>query len=425
MAFRIWRASLALKWAPQPSAGAAIVEPAEATSHIVMPSHVMLGVPVASAVYAIASTLEAGRVAVAYDVSAENAGPETARALRGLGLHVEEFEVGEHCRGYGHQLEHVERLARLVQESGAEVLVSLGSPCMICAAKLAKVRVHRPTLDLSRITVVTHLGIHGRKPIHIAVPVGSAMGREADPLARAYDGGRSILAVNRELVPEVAVIDPTLAASLRPQEARDAVLDLFTHTFEAIASVLSNPVTGDYALLALRRLARALPILANGRPLDPLTVTRLWRELGLMSLYTGLAVASSSLSLTCALAVATQEEFPSLPHGAVSAVYLPRIIRLYEERKASAAALFASLLEEAGLLEDGESASEAASRLLARLGAPRSLAELGVDRERLEAAKRRIARRAAELGGYLSQLVVSSEALERVIMEAYSGGGGA
>ena len=413
------RASVA---AEEPPSAAPVVG---ASSYILTPAYMMVGVQVVPGIRELAVLSNINSVILAYDAPAKKLARDVVGALRGLGLQVATYEVNRPCQGLGHRLDEATEIASIMRSYPTSIAASMGSPCIICAVKLAKVLYHRPTLEPSTITTLTSLGIYGRPPLHVAVPVGAAMGREADGLARAVgDGGRSVVAMNKELTPEAVILDPALTVSFRPAEARDAVFDLFTHTFEAVATTLVSPLSRDYALLALRRLSRALPILEPNKAIVGQRLGSLWRELGLMSLYTGLAVASSSVSLTCALAVATQEEFPTLPHGTVSAVYLPHVIKLYEAKAGGRADEFVGLLREAGIMNvigETEKASDAAVKVLSKLEAPRSLQELGLRDEEVGARVDTIARRALELGGRTCPFSLTEDELRNLILQAYRG----
>jgi alcohol dehydrogenase class IV len=400
-----------------------LLEPLQA--RLVAPSYIMVGASVINGLYELATLLNINSIILVYDsATALHIAEGASGALRSLGLRVYEYRIDSPCNGRGHSVEDVEEVVELVAEAPEGIVASLGSPCTICTVKLAKVRYHRPSLDLGSITPVTSLGTHWRPPVHVAVPVGAAMGREADGLARAWSRDGSIVALNKELVSEAVIVDPSLTSGFRPAEAFDSLLDLVTHTFEAVATTLASPLSRDYALLALRRLARILPLIgSNGQV--PVNASRLWFEGSMMSLYTGMAVASSGVSLTCALAIATQEEFPSLSHGATSAAYLPHIIRLYEEQDSAVPWHFEELLREAGLIDPGSGdvrPSEAVADLIARIGGPTSLSSLGLSREVVEEKAAVIARKALRLGASLNPLSLDASRLERLVLQAVDPG---
>jgi alcohol dehydrogenase class IV len=378
-----------------------------------LPLQVSVDIDAPEAVYSLVSHLSplmgSGRVLVAYDSRASELAEEVAEALRRLGAGVSVYRFDEQCRGLGFRLEAVDGLAEALRPEPPGFIVSMGSPCVVSAVKLAKIRLHRPTLKPEGISFHTILGVRFYPPLHVAVPTGLWSGREADSVALATTGGRALAAMNPELAPEAVVVDPALLARASRSEAVDCLLDLVSHTFESATTSVSSIISGDFSLLGLTHLTRAVGLASQTHS------PAFWREAALASLYTGMAVASSGVSLTCALAIATQEEFPSLSHGATSAAYLPHIIRLYEAKLPDLHLRLARHLE---ILGGGGRPSEAAAAILRSLGAPSGLEALGVEASELRGRVSRIARRALELGGHLSPVSVSAAELERIILEA-------
>ncbi|XP_065183573.1 uncharacterized protein LOC135814392 [Sycon ciliatum] len=123
------------------------------------------------------------------------------------------------------------------------------------------------------------------------------------------------------MLPNVALVDPTLALSLPPAATASTGLDAFTQCLEPFISCLANPLTDAIAKEGLRHGAKSL--LRAVRQGDDITA----REgMALCSLFGGLALANAKLGAVHGFAGVLGGWCPGAPHGAICAVLLPHVI---------------------------------------------------------------------------------------------------
>ncbi len=215
----------------------------------------------------------------------------------------------------------------------------------------------------------------------IMVPTTSGTGAEVTKHAIFLDTKdnvkKAVASVN--ILPNVALVDPMLAASCPPHVTASTGLDAFIHAAEPFLSKMANPLTDALALQAIRIIIRWLgPAVADGGNLEP----RYYMSLG--SLMAGLVLHNSGTSLVHAIAYPIGGEYHT-PHGvtlsAILASCFEYIVMAKQDR-------FVLLAEAMGQPVDGLSSKEAADRaieairyLIRSVDLPSSLTDLGAVRE--------------------------------------------
>ncbi|MEB2837408.1 MAG: iron-containing alcohol dehydrogenase [Desulfurococcales archaeon] len=367
----------------------------EEVSSVMMPRRILLDASLGGALSTLSSQYSLRRMLIATETSYRVAVDGVAEVLRRSGVRVTVYEAPGDCRGAGGSIADVEAIAHLAGLEGADAIVTVGSSCLLCAAKAALVRIHRPTLQLERVHPLAPLGVEGLRPLLIAAPAGGSRGREADWVAAVDVGGEILALVNPELTPHAIVLDPSLLAVMpRAPEAIDIIVDSVAHAFETLASKRSNPLSEAISARVLREVFRRAELLRGRGGLEAS-----WPRLAQLSALTSIANPVAAISLTCGIALAIQEHF-NTPHGVTAAVALQHTLRLYEERSPEARSrlddLVAVMERVDGAPELGR-ASLHVSRLLRTLGLPRSYREMGIPEGEFREAAPALAERALEL----------------------------
>jgi alcohol dehydrogenase class IV len=145
----------------------------------------------------------------------------------------------------------------------------------------------------------------------IAVPTTAGSGSEAtkNAVIRVPD-----LQVKRSirhdlLVPRVAIVDPDLSAAAPRPVAASAGLDAFTHLLEGYVSTGAHAMTDALALPGIRKAARGLRALAEGRH-----TAESQEAMALASLWGGIVLANAGLGAVHGL-VAPLGGRCAIPHG--------------------------------------------------------------------------------------------------------------
>ncbi len=150
------------------------------------------------------------------------------------------------------------------------------------------------------------------------------------------------------------------------------------HAVEDLCSVRPTPFSDAASLHALRLLSRGLPAV-KARPAD--LAARLDCQLGawlsIMGAHNGVPMGASH-GIGHVLGGTAD-----VPHGYTSCVMLPHVLRFNEPVNAERQALVAEALGSSGLR-----AADAVAGLIAGLGLPRTLRDVGVKRNQLDAIAR-------------------------------------
>jgi len=242
----------------------------------------------------------------------------------------------------------------------------------------------------------------------VAIPTTSGTGSEVTPFAviKDKDSRKKISLVDETLLPNVAIIDANLTRSLPRGITIDTAFDALTHGLEALVSIMATDYTDGLALEAIRLIFEALPGAVN----DGSNI--LWRhKLHNASCLAGMAIGNASVGVNHALAHSLGAQF-EIPHGKANSVFLASTLEFNSgiptkipahstytayiaDKKYARAAQFMGL---AGETPDGASGAEntvaglmlslrrAVHDLLASVGQPASVEELGISKEAYEAA---------------------------------------
>lgn len=328
-------------------------------------------------------------------------------------------------------LSDVDLAAAAAAEVDADVLLAIGGGTVIDLAKMVGVlrryggtprdyygesKVPGPTLPL------------------IAVPTTSGTGSELTPVSVLTDPERELkVGVSSvHIVPDFAVVDPELTYSCPGTVTAHSGIDAFCHAVESYTSrprahghrdvveqvfLGRNAITDHYALLAAERIARSLRrAVRDGGDTDARA------DMSYGSSLAGIAFSHAGNGAPHAL------QYPigaatHTPHGLGVGMLLPYALL---EARAAVSDRLATLAEVCGLDVAGASAAEGAdvflawlTELLADIGIPATLAEIGVERADLP--------RFAEMASGITRLVqnhpgrTDAEGLTAILEAAWTG----
>lgn len=328
-------------------------------------------------------------------------------------------------------LSDVDLAVAAAAEVDADVLLAIGGGTVIDLAKIVGVirrhggtppdyygesKVPGPTLPL------------------VAVPTTSGTGSELTPVSVLTDPERELkVGVSSvHLVPDFAIVDPELTYSCPATVTAHSGIDAFCHAVESYTArprahgprdvveqvfLGRNDITDHYALMAAGRIARSLP-----RAVRDGSDSAARADMSYGSSLAGIAFSHAGNGAPHAL------QYPigaatHTPHGLGVGLLLP--YALTEARDAVSDRL-GTLAEVCGLDVTGASATEGAdvflawlTGLLADIGIPATLAEIGVERADLP--------RFAEMASGVTRLVqnhpgrTDADALTAILEAAWSG----
>ena len=274
-------------------------------------------------------------------------------------------------------LQTTQRGAQVAIDFAPDWIVGLGGGSPMDASKAIWAMYEHPELDATEINPMVTLGLNKAKLI--AIPTTSGTGSEATWALVLTDTveKRKFSTGSRELVPTLAIIDPTLTLALPPRITADTGLDALTHAIEGYVTTWHNDFTDGLCLkasqLVFDYLGRAV---ADGNDLEA-------RErMGNAAAIAGLGFGNANLGLAHAMGHSFGALFKQ-PHGRAVALYLPYTIDYTANAglgRYSDIARFAGFTDSR---DEGEGARLLAAKvreLEQAVAQPMSIAAFGIDR---------------------------------------------
>lgn len=261
---------------------------------------------------------------------------------------------------------------RAALEFRPDWIVAVGGGSTIDTAKGVWVRYARPDLDMVSLTPLTELRLRDRARF-VAIPSTSGSGSDATWVAHFWDANkRPVELASRELVPDWALLDPTLPATMPAAVAVDSGLDALSHALEALASSWATPFSDGLAREALATLVMQLPDSVD-RPDD----IELRGRIHYAATMAGLAISNAQSGLVHAIAHAIGPR-TRLTHGRLVGVLLPHVLEFNFPAARDRYSALAGVLGPAAI-QRASAFGERFHRLNEQLGVPPTLAAAGVD----------------------------------------------
>lgn len=278
-------------------------------------------------------------------------------------------------------VEVTERALELVRDHDVDCLVAAGGGSATGLAKALALRT-----DLPQVIVPT-----------------TYSGSEVTPVVGETADGHKTTRSSAAVLPEAVVYDVELTLSLPVGSSVTSGVNAMAHAVEALYSPQANPVVDGFALDSVGRMARALPgILA-----DPSDVEARGDALQAAWL-AGTCLGLVGMGLHHKLCHALGGSF-GLPHAETHTVVLPHAMAY------NAAAVLSVMDRIAGVL-GAEEAPGGVFDLVASLGGPTSLRELGMPEDGLGEAAR-----VATAKPYPNPVEPTPERIEELLRAAWRG----
>ncbi len=317
-------------------------------------------------------------------------------------------------------LQTVRRGAEAMCEYGPDWVIGLGGGSCMDAAKAMWILYERPDIEPDAISPLETLGLR-RKARLICIPTTAGTGAEVTwaIVLTDRDEGRKLGLGTREVVPDIAIVDPALTLNLPRDITAATGMDVLTHAVEGYSSTWANDFTDGLCLQATRMVFEYLP-----RAVERGAEDREAREkMANAASIAGLGFGNSMAALAHAMGHSAGAVF-HIHHGRVVGLFLPYTIEYTTNGGVGRyrdLALFLGLpapSEE----EAGRHLADAVRELARRIGEPLSLEQAGVPREEFERALDRICDLAeADPTIVTARRIPTREELQRLFRYAYAG----
>jgi alcohol dehydrogenase len=281
------------------------------------------------------------------------------------------------------KIEDVERGVALFRKGRPDAVVALGGGSALDMAKLIAGCGSQSGVPADYATGSRKLEKAG--PPKILIPTTSGTGSEATHFAVVYMGEQKCSLAHPSLLPEYAIIDPTLTHSLPPRPTAACGLDALCQAMESIWAVGATAESLAYATQALElALAHLENAVLHPTPQDRLAMAR-------AAHLAGQAINLSKTTAPHAFSYAVTTRF-GVPHGAAVALTVGAFLHYnygVDDASCTDPRGPAAVKERLQLLLDliGQGSLAVAQArlrsLTARIGCPVRLGETGIRREDL------------------------------------------
>lgn len=248
----------------------------------------------------------------------------------------------------------------------------------------------------------------------IAIPSTSGTGSEVSRGAVITDNAAQPPA-KRVLftgVPDVAILDPAVPATMPPHVAADSGYDALAHAVESFASIESHRVTQALGAGAIATVMGHLPA----------SVQEPGNTAARFEMHVAAAIAGATMRAGLGLCHALSHQLTpafGISHGRANALLLPHIVAFNAE---AAAERYTDLALRLGLAGERPIAAlvDALATLRAQAGIPASLQEAGVNKEALtQALPHMVANSAKEPNAASNPRQPTPEEVERLFWNAW------
>jgi len=158
-------------------------------------------------------------------------------------------------------LQTIQKGVAVMNRRGPDLVVAVGGGSVMDAAKAMRVQYERPDIKPEEINpFISDFGL-GAKCKLVCVATTSGTGAEATFTVVLTDVSdqRKLSLINREIVPDIAIVDPELARSMPAQITADTGMDVLTHAIEGFTCTWKNDFTDGLCIKAIQSVFQYLP----------------------------------------------------------------------------------------------------------------------------------------------------------------------
>ncbi len=272
-----------------------------------------------------------------------------------------------------------ETVARAGQQAqGCALVLGIGGGSSMDAAKAIAVEAVAPGWIATQDRPGQPTQVPSQPLPVILIPTTAGTGSEVTPFSviTFRKSKRKLVLNHPALYAKYAILAPELLLSA-PASARAAAgLDALTHAIESFCSLRATPQTRARAASAMADIRANLPAACADEPSLPALSRLQWA-----AMVAGLAFTHTRLGIVHAMALPLSALF-GVPHGMANAILLPYGMRYNAEHCPDLYAQVAAALGDAQA--DASSAADIVRQLAVQVGAPTSMAEVGVEENAIE-----------------------------------------
>jgi alcohol dehydrogenase class IV len=262
-------------------------------------------------------------------------------------------------------------------------VIGLGGGSCLDASKVAWFLYERPDVDPRAINPVEDFGLRSRAHL-IAIPTTAGSGSEVSQAAmiRDHQDRRKLYMASYEIIPDLTIVDPLLSAHMPAQLTADSGIDVLTHAMEGYNNLWSNDFVDGLCLQAIRTVFNSLPraVECGARDMEAR------QKMANAATIAGLAIANSNIALAHTLGHSVGGVFEGIPHGRITAIFLPMVIEYNANGGVSRYRDIAAMLclPAADEIQAAKNLAQAVRGLMKTINLPTSLEQTGILNQEFE-----------------------------------------
>ncbi len=218
---------------------------------------------------------------------------------------------------------NVEKARQLYVENSCQAIIGFGGGSPMDCAKAVGARIARPRMSVTQMKGI--LKIHKKTPFFIAIPTTAGTGSETTVTTIITDSetNRKLAISDFPLIPDVAVLDPEITATLPAHLVASTGIDALVHAIEAYIGRSTVKSTRKDALEATKLIFENLEE-AYRNPSN----TKARKNMLLASHMAGRAFSKSYVGYCHAVAHTLGGQYHT-PHGLANAILIPYVLEAY------------------------------------------------------------------------------------------------
>nr|MDO8098802.1 iron-containing alcohol dehydrogenase [Candidatus Njordarchaeota archaeon] len=269
---------------------------------------------------------------------------------------------------------------KLATDFKPDWFIGLGGGSAMDIAKAAFVLYERPDIKISSFVPLMDYGLRKKSKI-AAIPTTSGTGSEVTYASIITDSktGRKLALVSYELIPDVAIVDPTLAFKMPPKLRADTGLDVLVHAVECYMNKMGNRLTSTLAMKAIQTVFRFLEKSFKEGDQEAM------EEMHYAATQASMAWTNSGLGIAHSIGHSIGAVF-HIPHGPACGIALPYTIEYSAKAcKPRYLEILQALQVKGVTLENStENLSSVVKELVTRIQEPTTIKGLGIDEEKFK-----------------------------------------
>lgn len=293
---------------------------------------------------------------------------------------------------------------KIYKEESCDFLIALGGGSPMDTAKAIAML----TVCPGKLRDYMHTVIDMPVPFIVAIPTTAGTGSEATKNTIIADTETNVkmLLGGPSLIPDLAVVDPTFTMTAPPKVTAATGIDALTHVIEAYTSRKAIPMTDMFALSAIKKIHKNLPICyKDGQNVE----ARM--QMSVAALEAGIAFTNASVTIVHGMSRPIGALF-HIAHGVSNAILLPACMEFAIKENTDRFATIGRIMGVADENTPDEEAAQAfvveVTRFCKEVGIP-TLAELGVAKEDFFAQLDKMASDALESGSPQNTMRIPSK----------------